>query len=106
MELRGKLGSIRYFGQLRNNPKAGTSNWLGIEWDDTSSGKHNGTVDGEIYFTPEFDAAATQSCSFIRHGKIDIGGEDFKKALMQRYKPENMMSEEEKEIERKKLEAE
>ena len=58
------------------------------------------------YFTPEFDAAATQSCSFIRHGKIDIGGVDFKKALMQRYKPENMMSEEEKEIERKKLEAE
>ena len=33
VELRGKLGSIRYFGKLRNNAKAGDALWLGIEWD-------------------------------------------------------------------------
>ena len=54
VELRGKIGSIRYFGKLRNNPKAGDSLWLGIEWDQAGAGKHNGTVDGETYFTCEF----------------------------------------------------
>ena len=54
VELRGKLGSIRYFGKLQNNPKAGDSLWLGIEWDDMNAGKHNGTVDGIKYFEPEF----------------------------------------------------
>jgi len=34
VELRGKMGSIRYFGKLRNNPKAGEDLWLGIEWDE------------------------------------------------------------------------
>ena len=50
VELRGKVGSIRFFGKLRNNPKAGDALWLGIEWDDLKAGKHGGTVDGEIYF--------------------------------------------------------
>ena len=108
VELRGKLGSIRYFGKLRNNAKAGDSLWLGIEWDERGAGKHNGTVDGETYFTPEFHANSpeTQNCSFIRHGKIDIGGITFKEAILQRYKPDNMMSEEEKEMRRKQIEAE
>lgn len=54
VELRGKLGSIRYFGKLQNNPKAGDALWLGIEWDEIGTGKHNGTVDGVKYFEPEF----------------------------------------------------
>ena len=29
-------GSIRYAGKLLNNPKAGDSIWLGVEWDLTS----------------------------------------------------------------------
>lgn len=54
MELRGKIGSIRFLGKLRNNPKAGDALWLGVEWDQAGAGKHNGTVDGETYFTCEF----------------------------------------------------
>ena len=113
VELRGKYGSIRYLGKLRNNPKAGDDLWLGIEWDELGSGRHNGTVDGENYFGCEFHTTAaeyasgqTQCCSFIRYGKIEIGGISLKEAIMLRYKPENMMTEEEKELERKKLEAE
>ena len=109
VELRGKIGSIRFFGKLRNNPKAGDALWLGIEWDSLGDGKHNGTVDGEVYFacefhmtTAEYIAGTTQCCSFIRYGKIDIGGSSFADAILQRYKPENMMSEEEKEMERMK----
>lgn len=109
VELRGKHGSIRFYGKLRNNVRAGDAMWLGIEWDEIGSGKHMGTVDGETYFKsefhtsyPEFAAGTAQSCSFIRFGKIDIGGIDFKKAIMQRYKPENMMTEEEKVMARKR----
>lgn len=34
IEIQGKFGSIRYFGKLYNNPKAGDDIWLGIEWDE------------------------------------------------------------------------
>ena len=113
VELRGKMGSVRFLGKLRNNPKAGDALWLGIEWDDLGAGKHNGTVDGETYFnpefhvnTPEFAAGTTNHCSFIRYGKIDIGGITLEEAIMRRYKPDHLMTEEEKELERKKEEAE
>ena len=102
MDLRGKTGSIRFFGKLRNNPRAGDALWLGIEWDEMGSGKHNGTVDGEVYFgcefhvtTAEFATGTTQCCSFIRYGKIDIGGVSFAEAILLRYKPDNMKTEEE-----------
>ena len=89
VELRGKSGSIRFLGKLRNNPKAGDALWLGIEWDEMGDGKHNGTVDGEKYFEcefhtsyPEHATGDTKSCSFIRYGKIEIGGFSFKDAIM------------------------
>jgi hypothetical protein len=33
VELKMKYGTIRYFGQLIGNEKAGDDLWLGIEWD-------------------------------------------------------------------------
>lgn len=88
VELRGKLGSIRFFGKLRNNPRAGDALWLGIEWDLLGSGKHNGTVDGETYFAcefhrtaPEYTTGETACCSFIRFGKITIGGITLQEAI-------------------------
>ena len=84
VELRGKMGSIRFLGKLRNNPKAGDALWLGVEWDDINAGKHNGTVDGEKYFesefhvnSPEYTSGELKCCSFIRYGKIEIGGISF-----------------------------
>ena len=48
------VGCIRYAGKIFNNPKAGDSIWLGIEWDFDASqggpGKHFGIVDGYKYF--------------------------------------------------------
>jgi dynactin complex subunit len=32
--LRSQVGSIRYLGKLKNNPKAGEDLWVGIEWDE------------------------------------------------------------------------
>lgn len=76
------MGSIKFAGRLLNNPKAGTDIWLGIEWDEEGQqGKHSGTVDGVSYFgcefhkgSPNFESGNTQCCSFIRYGKIQIGG--------------------------------
>ena len=52
------VGSIRYVGKLLNNPKAGDSIWIGVEWDleayQGGPGKHQGTVDGIKYFDCEF----------------------------------------------------
>lgn len=52
-----------------------------MEWDEEGQGKHNGTVDGFKYFECEFhrkstsyEAGQTNCCSFVRHGKIQIGG--------------------------------
>jgi len=45
--LSGYIGTIRYVGEVE-----GTSGvWLGVEWDDSNRGKHNGTKDGKRYFT-------------------------------------------------------
>lgn len=69
-------------GQLIGNAKAGDSIWLGIEWDEEGKGKHNGTVDGVTYFAPQMHPNSPNSCSFIRHGKIRIGGTDFETAIL------------------------
>ena len=88
---------------MRNNPKAGDDLWLGVEWDEEGTGKHNGTVDGEEYFTPQLHKTSpsypdTKSCSFLRFGKVPIGGQSFSDAIMHKYKPENMKTEEEREL--------
>ncbi len=42
----GALCTVRYVGEV-----AGTSGvWLGVEWDDASRGKHDGTHKGVRYF--------------------------------------------------------
>ena len=40
--------------------------WLGLEWDDPSRGKHNGTKDGVTYFACRHVTAG----SFVRPNKV------------------------------------
>lgn len=83
VEQKLKYGTIRYFGKLVNNEKAGEDLWLGIEWDEEGTGRNNGTVDGHTYFVPHInDNPSKPSCSFIRYGKIKVGGIEFKDAIM------------------------
>ncbi len=97
--LRTLFGSIKYAGQLLNNPKAGSDIWLGIEWDDEGQGKHAGTVDGVTYFkcefhlnSPQYEMQQTNCCSFIRYGKIQIGGCTFQEAVVEKYRPDDLTS--------------
>lgn len=43
----GALCTVRYVGQVAGT----TGDWLGVEWDDPSRGKHDGAHKGVRYFT-------------------------------------------------------
>ena len=46
ISLAGSLGTVKYTG-----PVTGTKGeWLGVEWDDVTRGKHDGIKDGQRYF--------------------------------------------------------
>jgi dynactin complex subunit len=43
----GHLSTIRYVGTVQGT----TGDWLGVEWDDASRGKHSGEHKGIRYFS-------------------------------------------------------
>ncbi|KAL4248489.1 hypothetical protein ABKN59_007766 [Abortiporus biennis] len=71
-------GTVRFVG-----PVDGTrGNWLGIEWDDVSRGKHDGVKDGKRYFT----CLVPNSGSFIRPTASGLSyGTSFLNALSEKY---------------------
>ncbi len=58
--------TVRYIGNVRG--QEGT--WVGVEWDDVSRGKHDGTAGGVKYFEC---ASGTNSGSFVRMEKVFFG---------------------------------
>ena len=80
---------------------------MGVEWEDPTAGRHDGSVDGIRYFSselhthlPEYAEGTLKSCSFLREGKVVIGGSTLREAILDKYRPEELMTEEE----RKRLE--
>ena len=56
----GHLCTVGYVGEV-----AGTSgNWLGVEWDDPSRGKHHGEHKGTRYFTCNLPYSSTANIEF------------------------------------------
>jgi hypothetical protein len=72
-------GTIRYIGPVSGQQ----GEWIGIEWDDSERGKHDGETGGVKYFTVKQAGAG----SFVRSHKIEAGVA-FVQALKARYKPE------------------
>ncbi|CAH8454806.1 unnamed protein product [Schistosoma turkestanicum] len=70
------FGTICYVGHL---PKS-SGLWLGIDWDDQSRGRHDGTYNGVRYF----QAKSPTSGSFIRPSKVSLGT-SLEEALVYRY---------------------
>eukprot|EP00898_Chlorokybus_atmophyticus_P007575 jgi/Chlat1/7819/Chrsp66S07273 len=69
-------GTVRYVG-----PVAGQQGvWVGVEWDDPSRGKHNGSTGGQRYFS----SAHPTGASFVRLHKI-TSGVTFVEALRLKY---------------------
>ncbi|XP_072755413.1 tubulin-specific chaperone E-like [Anoplolepis gracilipes] len=65
IECDGYRGTLKYVGPVGNTK----GEWLGIDWDDSTRGKHNGTYEGIEYF----QAKHSTSGSFIRPGKVKFG---------------------------------
>jgi len=55
-------GTVKYIGSVGSHPGI----WLGVEWDDISRGKHNGTAEGVQYF----QASSENAGSFVRPLKV------------------------------------
>ncbi|KAF9246350.1 hypothetical protein BU15DRAFT_40093 [Melanogaster broomeanus] len=73
----GYLGTIRYVGGV-----TGTHGlWYGVEWDDPTRGKHDGTLDGKRYF----DCRIPNAGSFIRPSASLCFGYSFLTALTTKY---------------------
>lgn len=52
------ISTIRYIGAV----DASDGEWLGVEWDDASRGKHSGEKDGRSYFTCRYMSVCTHQC--------------------------------------------
>ena len=67
-----KRATVLFEGKVGSTKGA----WLGVEWDDASRGKHDGTHEGIRYFSPQ--STSPTSCSFLRHNKVNFGVDLFK----------------------------
>ncbi|XP_070180632.1 tubulin-specific chaperone E-like [Littorina saxatilis] len=70
------IGTVRFIGCVP--PTKGV--WLGVEWDDPSRGKHDGSHEGVRYF----ETSHPTSGSFVRPKKVDLG-QDLVSAIQHRY---------------------
>ncbi|CAL8107704.1 unnamed protein product [Calicophoron daubneyi] len=70
------FGTVCYVGGL---PKS-KGTWLGVDWDNDSRGRHNGTYDGVRYFLTKF----ATSGSFVRPEKVSLGT-SLEEAFVYRY---------------------
>ena len=78
VELNEKTAKIKYVGPLRHKKDFKENEiWLGLEWDDKTRGKHNGTVEGYEYFKT---TNGDNSGSLVKMTKVNVG-QTFKGAL-------------------------
>ena len=82
VELNEKTAMIKYIGPLKHKKDFKENEiWLGLEWEDKSRGKHNGTVEGFEYFKT---TNGDNSGSLVKMTKVNVG-QTFKGALGYKY---------------------
>ncbi|KAK1060965.1 hypothetical protein LTR74_011424 [Friedmanniomyces endolithicus] len=79
LSLKGRLLTVRYVGPV--DGKAGE--WLGVEWDDITRGKHNGVHAGKKYFDCRSNSPAC--ASFLRPKQPWDEHRTFLEALREKY---------------------
>jgi len=77
VEVEGSKGTVMYDGVVEGTK----GRWLGIEWDDSSRGKHDGSHNGVVYFR----AKGPTTASFVRETKANFG-KSFMRAVNERYR--------------------
>ncbi|KEP65424.1 UNVERIFIED_CONTAM: CAP-Gly domain-containing protein [Hammondia hammondi] len=115
-DLDGHLGTVRYIGPVEGYSRriAAASEyetsssspsccedaelWIGVEWDDAGRGKHDGSLNGKVYFScvgslrkkPAASGAGGEQAervtagSFVKRHKL-LEPTDFKRAVLERY---------------------
>ncbi|GAB7338979.1 hypothetical protein MBLNU457_5648t1 [Dothideomycetes sp. NU457] len=76
---KGQLCTVRYVGAVTGK----SGEWLGVEWDNASRGKHNGTFEGVKYF--QCRAPLQTAASFIRATAASDSSRSFLQALREKY---------------------
>ncbi|KAI6820315.1 tubulin-specific chaperone [Hortaea werneckii] len=89
LSLKGQLCTVRYNGPVADKQ----GEWLGVEWDDTARGKHNGTHQGKCYFTCR--SVSPTAASFLRPNQQWDKPRSFLEALKEKYASDNDPSEHE-----------
>jgi len=79
----GALCTVKYHGSLPGTKGV----WLGVEWDDVSRGKHDGTYQGKRYF--DCLSSSPAAGSFIRPSRIPDPSRSFLEALRFKYVAED-----------------
>ena len=93
--LDGHRGFCRYVGPVCGQ----TGTWVGIEWDDSNRGKHDGKHDGERYFECKRKGKEeeTKRASFVRVQKV-APWTDFVSAAKEKYELESQDAQLEKRL--------
>ncbi|OQE43157.1 hypothetical protein PENCOP_c003G05495 [Penicillium coprophilum] len=79
----GHLSTIRYVGTVQGT----TGDWLGVEWDDASRGKHSGEHKGVKYFSCK--SKHPTAGSFVRPSRPSDQPLSFLEALREKYASES-----------------
>ncbi|KAK5691238.1 hypothetical protein LTR97_011892 [Elasticomyces elasticus] len=77
--LKGQTLTIRYVGSVHGK----SGDWLGVEWDDVSRGKHNGVHEGKKYF--DCLSSSPTCASFLRPKQTWDQHRTFLEALREKY---------------------
>ncbi|KAJ5374884.1 hypothetical protein N7517_006890 [Penicillium concentricum] len=80
----GHLSTIRYVGTVQGT----TGDWLGVEWDDASRGKHSGEHKGVRYFSCK--SKLPTAGSFVRPSRPSDQPRSFLEALREKYASESV----------------
>jgi dynactin complex subunit len=66
LSLKSQTCTVRYVGQVADKQ----GQWLGVEWDDASRGKHDGTHEGVSYFKCRLILLSFMLSLFLFHGRL------------------------------------
>ncbi|KAF4522685.1 hypothetical protein B566_EDAN010466 [Ephemera danica] len=79
VECEGYRGTVRFVGEIEGT---GCGTWLGVDWDDVSRGKHDGSHKEKRYFTTRYPTSG----SFVRPHKVNLG-RTCSTAITEQYEP-------------------
>ncbi|KAL4483876.1 hypothetical protein ABPG72_006251 [Tetrahymena utriculariae] len=89
VECQSFYGTIKYSGPLIHEGRPANSEnqlWFGVEWDDETRGRHNGTVKGTQYFVTKDNK---NSGTLVKYEKVSIGI-DILDGILAKYFKENI----------------